>query len=91
MAAHGKGYQTERVVVNVTPEQAAAVDAAIQKQISFHEKYRQRNPKLNLPRLTQNDVLLNLLEGLCHDENVDWPEHVKAQGQRNDLKSPPNG
>jgi len=80
-----KGQQTERVVVNVTPEQWAAVEEAIAHAIAVHMAFPTDGVK---PK--KNDVLLKMLQALCRNENVEWPEHVKQQGARTDLKPTPN-
>jgi hypothetical protein len=71
--AKRKGQQTARVIVNVTPEQHAAVHDALSM--------------VNTP--SKNDVLLDLLKFLCESYGIPWPEHVKQQGARNDLKHTP--
>lgn len=82
MTAHGKGYQTARVVVNVTPEQATAVKAALNKEIAEYTRWYQGDPEHRQSPPSRNDILLALLAGLCVDNNVPWLEHIKARGQR---------
>ena len=83
-----KGYQNERVIINVTPAQLAAVDSALKKEIDYRREYYEADPENHPPPPSKNDVLLWMLQALCEDGNIEWPEHVKAQGKRTDLDTP---
>lgn len=72
-----KGQQTERVVINVTPEQLAAVDEAL------------AIAKVKATKSSQNDILLVALVMFCDSAGVEFPIHEKHQGKRNDLKRTP--
>lgn len=72
-----KGQQTERVTINVTPEQKAVVSEAI--------AIAQRQA----PEWSKNDILLVAMVMFCESAGLDFPEVEKHQGARTDLKPTP--
>lgn len=87
MSKHNrKGQQTERVTINVTPEQRDAVDTALMRYIAYETVVKRKHPEVKIP--SENDVLLMMLRSLCSAHDVEWPEHVKQQGKRTDLDTP---
>jgi hypothetical protein len=72
--AKRRGQQTARIVINVTPEQEAAVGEALNAKV---EKYNEAD--------SRNDVLLSHLKLICESVGIVWPEHVKHPGKRTDL------
>jgi hypothetical protein len=72
MMAKRKGQQTGRVVINVTPEQERAVALMVSETFI---KYG----------VNKNDALVGLLAAACNSYGIEWPEHIKQPGKRNDL------
>lgn len=72
MAAHGKGYQTERITINVTPEQAAAVKAALKVARDHAARRLDKRP-------SENNMLVWVLEDFCRGNDIDWPEHGRDE------------
>lgn len=58
-----RGQQTKSITVNVTPEQAAAVQTALERAIEYNDG-----------NATKNELLALALKHMCRNMNVEWPE-----------------
>ena len=67
-----RGQQTGRVVINVTPEQEAAVKATLRQFKATYGK-------------SSNDALVSLLQAFCerYGDGIEWPEMEKQMEGKN--------
>ena len=82
-----KGQQKRVIGINVTEAQWEAVEAAYQKDKKERAALRRRSAVLKkaYPEIRKNDFLLWMLQALCEENNITWPEYTSQQGKRTDL------